>query len=705
MRRIALFLALALTSAALLAQERVEVRLVEVEVRVSDRDGRPVPGLSRADFQLREDDVPHDIATVQFVPPAEPMKVRWEREDGGLEEEQELQAPPSPTWVYIATEAGPQDLTRVVDALRQFFVTGLQPGFRVSLAGRPFTQERAELLSMLGTLSRNPLGTDGLPGLIDLARPLADDAAEERAMANNLRRHEEGTAPLMGFNFRPERIESGGSFAQPTLTVGRVDRQLPVYGDLALKQYFDVVEWMSNLPGKKVIVLMRPGLRLELDNIGQMVELAGFAVRRRVSFYTVDSRGLQPSIPVDEPNHIGYTFDRRPRRPDPDLTGQLEMARMAREGLTSLARETGGRALIGTNRLADVFDRVAEDATGYYVLGYHPVDLRSNGKYRTIKVGVNRPGVKVQQTTRGYYEPRRTSMTPKDDLGFDMRLAAQRDDLPVDLPVAASVGMFADAEGWPVLVLSAGVPVSELEPADARRPNLAASAILRIADVDRSRLPLSYERKLEVPLDREDWTRARDDRTAFVAMSDMVTLVPGEYDWRIVFRDDKSGRLGGIGGRVLLRDFRGPSTPSSMLLTRQVETRRDASPAGANRQPLDAGPLRFQPQPSLVFQRGETVHLLYSLYNPTEGDLQSVQQGMRLALLRDGAAVGDLQAAGVPVVDESGRRIDFAGAIRTGDLDPGTYTVVALLPNYEHRSPSQVEARFLLIDQQTAGTM
>jgi hypothetical protein len=361
--------------------------------------------------------------------------------------------------------------------------------------------------------------------------------------------------------------------------------------------------------------------------------------------------------------------------------------------------------VVGHRPLADVFDRVAEDATGYYVLGYHPVDLRSNGKFRSIRVGVNRPGVKVQQTTRGYYEPRRTSMTPKDDLGFDMRLAAQRDDLPVDLPVAASVGMFADADGWPVLVLSAGVPVSELEPEDARRPNLAASAILRISDVDRSRLPLSYERKLEVPLDREDWSRARGDRTAFVAMSDMVTLLPGEYDWRIVFRDDKSGRLGGIGGRVLLRDFRGPSTPSSMLLTRQVETRRDAVPGGTGRQPLDAGPLRFQPQPSLVFQRGETVHLLYSLYNPTEADMQAVQAGMRLALLRDGSGVGDLQAAGVPVVDESGRRIDFAGAIRTGDLEPGTYTVVALLPNYEERSPSQVEARFLLIGQQTAGTM
>jgi len=702
MRRISLVLTLALTSAVLPAQERVEVRLVEVEVRVTDRSGNPVPDLTRADFQLKENDVLHDIATVHFVPPAEPMKVRWERPDGGLEEEQALPGPVSPTWVYVATEAGPQDVTRVVDALREFFVSGLQPGYRVSLAGRPFTSERAELLSMLSSLSRGPLGSDGLPGLVDLARPLADDAAEERAMANNLRRHEEGTAPLMGFNFRPERIESGGSFAQPSLTVGRVDRQLPVYGDVALKKYFDIVEWMSELPGKKAIVLMRPGLRLELDNIGLMIELASFAVRRRVSFYTVDSRGLQPMIPVDEYSPIGYTFDRRPRRPDPDLTGQLEMTRMAKEGLESLARETGGRALIGTNRLADVFDKLAEDASGYYVLGYQPIDLSSEGRFRTIKVSVDRPGVKVQQTTRGYYEPRRLGVNPKDDLGLAMWRAVQCEDRPNDLPVAASVGMFADAEGWPVLLLSAGVPTMHLNPGDARKPGLSATALLRVATSDRSRLPYSFERKLEIPLDREAWERARSNRTSFVATSEMITLLPGEYEWRIVFRDDRTGKLGGVGGRVLLRDFRGPSTPSSLLLTRQVE--RVEAP-GDERQPLDAGPLRFQPQPSPVFSRGETVHLLYSLYNATDADVASALEGMRLALFSKGRAVGDLQAAGVPVVDESGRRIDFAGAIRTGDLEPGAYTVVALLPNYEERTPSQLEARFVIIDPQAAGTM
>ena len=172
------------------------------------------------------------------------------------------------------------------------------------------------------------------------------------------RRQEEGTAPLAGFTVRPERVEIGGSFAQPMITVGRAERSMPVYGDVALNQYFDLVERMAALPGKKSIVLMRPGLRLEPDNVGMLLDLSSFAVRKRVSFYTVDSRGLESQLPADE-KFVPFMIDRRTRRTEPDLIGQLETAALARDGLQSLARETGGKMLIGTNKLSEIFDRVA----------------------------------------------------------------------------------------------------------------------------------------------------------------------------------------------------------------------------------------------------------------------------------------------------------------------------------------------------------
>ncbi len=71
---------IALTTALVSAQDyRVEVRLVEIEVRVTDRQGRPLPDLSRSDFSLREDGVPHDVTTAQYLPVVSPTPARWEQ--------------------------------------------------------------------------------------------------------------------------------------------------------------------------------------------------------------------------------------------------------------------------------------------------------------------------------------------------------------------------------------------------------------------------------------------------------------------------------------------------------------------------------------------------------------------------------------------------------------------------------------------------
>ncbi len=50
-----------------LPQFRAGVTLVPIEVRVVDRDGNPVLGLTQADFAIREDGRPQDIAHFQAV--------------------------------------------------------------------------------------------------------------------------------------------------------------------------------------------------------------------------------------------------------------------------------------------------------------------------------------------------------------------------------------------------------------------------------------------------------------------------------------------------------------------------------------------------------------------------------------------------------------------------------------------------------------
>ncbi|HEX8090732.1 MAG TPA: hypothetical protein VF762_17870, partial [Blastocatellia bacterium] len=52
---------------------RLEGRLVNLNVKVSDRLGRPLPPLSRDDFQVAEDNVPQDVS--YFEPVTSPLSI------------------------------------------------------------------------------------------------------------------------------------------------------------------------------------------------------------------------------------------------------------------------------------------------------------------------------------------------------------------------------------------------------------------------------------------------------------------------------------------------------------------------------------------------------------------------------------------------------------------------------------------------------
>jgi VWFA-related protein len=693
---VSLLTATGLVAIAQQAQYTVEVRLIEIEARVTDRDGRPVTSLQRGDFVLRENDVPHDVSTLLYVAPSERLAatVAGDRDDPGT-----AVVTPQKTWIYVATEVSTNEIERARDTLRRFVTTQLQPGFEVSLGGSPFTSDTQALLQRVELLARSPFGVEGREGLVDGTRQIYDDVEAERAFAANLRLQEEGIVPLQGFFARPERIETDASLArQPYLTEGRIDRQLPMYGQVALRRYERLVERLAPLPGKKIIVLLRPGLRIESDNVPMLRRLASLSARHRVSFYTVDSRGLDAIVPANE-QAAPFVIDRS-RRPNVNVLGKLEMHGLSQEGLVSLAAETHGRSTVDTNRLTEVFENIARDASGYYVLGYHPIDLTANGRYRRIRVSLRKPGPKVE-ATKGYYEAPATSPFSTRDAMLALRRGLLAD-LPTDLPVVGSAAAFAGPGSGPVLILSGGVPARALKPdGDTATPQFEATALVRISGEDSSQAPVHYERRLLTAVSRAEWETLRHDRTAVLAMADIIPLRPGRYTWRIVVRDDHSGKIGGTEGQVTVPDFSGSSVTSAVLMTSEVLTRAGAAASAPGDDVLDAGPLRFTPQPLRVFRRGTMVHLRFDLYNPTLADVEAAEVGPRFGLLKDGQPVQDPPMRGDSFVDERGRRIHFACAIDTRALEPGRYTVLLAPPGAEAATKPLVQF-FLLLSEGTS---
>ena len=110
----------------------------------------------------------------------------------------------------------------------------------------------------------------------------------------------------------------------------------------------------------------------------------GEANRNRISFYTMDTRGLEPIVPVADPSIYGNPIAKL-------KAGVLNKERTDRiqgsqHGLVALARGTGGKAVVNSNDYGLAFRNMVSDAGDYYLLSYTPKAEREEGLLRRIRV-------------------------------------------------------------------------------------------------------------------------------------------------------------------------------------------------------------------------------------------------------------------------------------------------------------------------------
>jgi VWFA-related protein len=107
-----------------------------------------------------------------------------------------------------------------------------------------------------------------------------------------------------------------------------------------------------------------------------------------VSVYPVDARRLQgafASRPADK-QQVFHSINTT----NPNI-----------ETMQFIADDTGGRAFYNTNDLRGAMRRALDDSQVAYVLGYYPANEKWDGKFRQIRVRVNRRGTEVRHR-RGY---------------------------------------------------------------------------------------------------------------------------------------------------------------------------------------------------------------------------------------------------------------------------------------------------------------
>jgi hypothetical protein len=292
-------------------------------------------------------------------------------------------------------------------------------------------------------------------------------------------------------------------------------------------------------------------------------DLIAEATRANVVIYGVEPRGLTAmgddlievqSFPDDTSLGIG--------------TGSFwNEVRLAQDSLRTLSDETGGFAAVNRNDFATAFQRIVDDNSSYYLLGYYPTNDRRDGRFRKIEVKVPAHAGVTVRARRGYVAPRGRAPETKNTVGGaspELR-DAMGSPLPLaGVPLAATAAVFKGPSPNGSIVIStligSSLPLVEKDGAFLNDIEVAVVAVDQKGKVfpgDRNTLNLN--------LKPDSMKRFRALGFRFITQLDVP---PGRYTLRIGAREAVTKTSGSVSYDVEVPDFsKLPLNMSGLALT------------------------------------------------------------------------------------------------------------------------------------------
>jgi VWFA-related protein len=687
-------LATAALASSLLAQEpqppapsrgegtrfRVAVDAVRIDAVVTDKDGNIVRDLTADDFEILQDGKTQKVTFAEFVPvavaPAPPTAAPPPLKAGNV-----VGAPPSPGGP-VRRETIQRSIALVVDdlslsveslsyakrALHEFIDHAIQPGDLVALVRtggsleglQPFTTDRRVLHAAVDNLKWNGFSRSGVEAFA---------AVNQFAVLDS------------HATFDPSDFTALEAFRSTLKAAGTL-------GALNL-----VIQGAKNLPGRKAVLFVSEGFLLlekasrtstrSVDNptgvdmespdprVRNPLDRAiDQATRAGVVIYSIDARGLQTggllasdNLKTESASEDAHSTGVLSQSVTKELQDRGDMRRNTQEGMTYLAEQTGGFAILNTNDLGAGLARASQDVRDYYIIGYAP-DAKTFARkgappqYHKLVVHVKRPGLKIrsrreflgisdvdesaksetpaQQLVNAAISPftstdialRATTLPGFDDHGLYLRALLHIDARALTFTTDADgkstasadvLGMVFDRDGTEVAHLSTGF----------------SAALTKDAAQDALRDGLAYTLRIPIP-------RA------------------GPYQVRFAIRDQASGKYGSAGEFVDLPDVQhGVFALSGIVL-------RSAGDLTARTDSFAISPS----QAVRAYNAGADVKYACEIYNAT-GPVQ-----LALSVWRGTERILAPPARTLTPPSAGSKVFTVAGAFRLGpSLPPGRYAL------------------------------
>jgi VWFA-related protein len=568
---------------------KVDTDLVLTDIVVRDKKtGEVVRGLTANDFQVQENGKPQKIISFDFqsVDQAAPLKEATVNGKAGNTIMGSLNRSATSTELrnhrlivmfFDITSMQPEDLERAQDAARNYINKQMQPADLVAVVSldqslsldRDFTANKQLLLNAVNAYS----GT-------------------------------QGAGFQSGATSTTNQVEDTTSFTADESEYNDVntDRELSAFADIAHS--------LAYINEKKSLLYFSGGIQRDgIENQASLHAAINASVRANMSIYSVDARGLEAISPLGDASTgslrgtSGYN--------GAALENNLDSNFNTQEVMATLSSDTGGKAFFDSNDFSPAFQRIQQDTSAYYVIGFRSTDTEKDGRYRRLTIKINRPNVKLEYRP-GYYAPADYKHANKDE-----RERQLQEQLASDLP-ATDVKVYLEAyyfrsdtgSGTPRYY----VPVSLIVP---------GSQIPFVKGGDRSKATLDIIGQLKNTAGQD---MAEIRQTVKLAIDDSqqvsrkniqyttgFTLPLGKYHLKFVVRENQTGRMGSFETDINLPDLKKfPLKLSSVVLSSQ------RSPSGKKEEdsPLSNGGFTWVPNVAHVFRTDQHMYLLYEVYDP-----------------------------------------------------------------------------------------
>lgn len=555
-----------------------KAQLVQVDVSVTGKDGRPVQGLKESDFTVLEDGKPQDVkafeahvgitapaagaVAAETAPPPLPPHTFTNRATAKVDETISLIL-----FDLLNTEVTDQDRAR--KQLLQF-LKGLPQGRRVALFA-------------LGTHLQMTQGfSDDSGTLVKAAEKMMTDrslvAQSERERQQTLGQTE-AIASFAGPSGLPAQAGGGGGGSGPdagqsatreraeySMQAGRLDARI----QMTLSALQGIARTVAGYPGRKNLVWLSGSFPIELrpdlnfqnltastdadtgivaldakrDYRSMIRATTNTLANARVAVYPIDVRGQQTTgVDISLGASESATFNDTSGAYSRAITTQSGTRFNERTSMENVADQTGGHAFIGTNDLRLAMERSLDDGSNYYTLAYTPQDTEVNPLYRKIEVKLtqNQKGIKLAYRPGYYPKPKET---PSQQSSFHALAQAMQPEIPASTMVTITAQVLPPDATNKNVRIDYTVDGSGLEFIDAPNGRKRAVVDFMVVAFDKDNHDKGHAAQtMDATLPPSEYQNAL---LKGLPVHQELTLPPGTYMMRLGVMDRVSQKVGTV---------------------------------------------------------------------------------------------------------------------------------------------------------------